>query len=330
MSTLKAARADNFYYPPDADESYRTQRKRMRKTPKKVRAHGISLKYGRIGEEGDDIWNQGPKGPVIRFEMPFKVICLGCGAFIAKGVRFDAERKRVGKYYSTNIYAFRMSCLYCHTQIVIQTDPENTDYLCKEGVRKRIEENDPSKALGYDAAEKQMRASNALFVLEQQAEEELKKGALAVPSEGAQMPRLEPEKVEKAEVVDENRRLGYLERMNEGRNKDDYLANSALRRRFRNEKKELEKRRDDDGNSNFSLPLLDVSKEDLESSKKTTFVSESGKIRAHFKRLVKARGDVFSKGSVHSSSTISMPNSLKEKHNRLKLVKFIESRAHKR
>lgn len=326
MSTLKAARADNFYYPPDADESYRTQRKRMRKTPKKVRAHGISLKYGRSGEEGDDIWNQGPKGPVIRFEMPFKVICLGCGAFIAKGVRFDAERKRVGKYYSTNIYAFRMSCLYCHTQIVIQTDPENTDYLCKEGVRKRIEANDPTKALGYDAAEKQMRASNALFVLEQQAEEELKKGTLAVPSSEAKLPVLEPEKVAKAEVIDENRRLEYLERLNETRGKDDYLANCALRRRFRVEKAKKEEEKEE---GNFALPLLEASKEDLEHTKNVTFISESSKIRAHFKRLTKATGDVFSKGSIHSSSTISVPNSLQEKRNRLKLVKFIESRANK-
>ena len=33
----------------------------------------------------------------IRFEMPFNVSCRGCKHTIARGVRFDAEKKTVGE-----------------------------------------------------------------------------------------------------------------------------------------------------------------------------------------------------------------------------------------
>lgn len=50
---------------------------------------------------------------VVRFEMPHNVWCLGCGEHVSKGIRFNAEKKRVGKYHSTPIYEFRMSCRFC-------------------------------------------------------------------------------------------------------------------------------------------------------------------------------------------------------------------------
>ena len=39
----------------------------------------------------------------IRFEMPFNVRCGACEHMIAKGVRFNAEKRKVGNYYSTPI-----------------------------------------------------------------------------------------------------------------------------------------------------------------------------------------------------------------------------------
>lgn len=38
-----------------------------------------------------------------RFEMPFNIWCGGCNSMIAKGVRFNAEKKQVGNYYSTKV-----------------------------------------------------------------------------------------------------------------------------------------------------------------------------------------------------------------------------------
>ena len=40
---------------------------------------------------------------VCRFEMPYHIWCGGCEAMIAKGVRFNAEKKQVGNYFSTKV-----------------------------------------------------------------------------------------------------------------------------------------------------------------------------------------------------------------------------------
>ena len=48
--------------------------------------------------------------------MPYNIWCGGCHSMIAKGVRFNAEKKQVGNYYSTKV-VFRglfmlQSCLF--------------------------------------------------------------------------------------------------------------------------------------------------------------------------------------------------------------------------
>lgn len=62
--------------------------------------------------------------PKARFETPFNIWCLKCDRHIAKGVRFNAEKKAVGSYYSTKIWSFRMRCPSCSNEIEIQTDPK--------------------------------------------------------------------------------------------------------------------------------------------------------------------------------------------------------------
>ncbi|RHZ47689.1 uncharacterized protein CDV56_100019, partial [Aspergillus thermomutatus] len=66
---------------------------------------------------------------VVRFEMPFAVWCTTCKpheTLIGQGVRFNAEKKKVGNYYSTPIYSFRMKHGACGGWIEIRTDPANT------------------------------------------------------------------------------------------------------------------------------------------------------------------------------------------------------------
>jgi coiled-coil domain-containing protein 130 len=72
--------------------------------------------------------------------MPFDVWCLGCGEHIGKGVRYNAEKKAVGKYLSSKIWSFRMKCDLCDTYFVVETDPKANDYVCKEGLRKKVED----------------------------------------------------------------------------------------------------------------------------------------------------------------------------------------------
>lgn len=69
--------------------------------------------------------------------MPFGIFCLHCDGHIAQGVRFNAEKKKIGKYFSTPIFSFRMRHVSCSGWIEIQTDPKNTAYVVTEGAKKR-------------------------------------------------------------------------------------------------------------------------------------------------------------------------------------------------
>lgn len=59
-----------------------------------------------------------------RFELPYNIWCNGCGSHVGMGVRYNAEKTKVGNYYSTPIYKFRMKCHLCDSHFEIQTDPK--------------------------------------------------------------------------------------------------------------------------------------------------------------------------------------------------------------
>lgn len=56
--------------------------------------------------------------------MPFNVWCLGCNNHIGMGVRYNAEKKKIGMYYTTPLYEFRMKCHLCDNYFTIRTDPK--------------------------------------------------------------------------------------------------------------------------------------------------------------------------------------------------------------
>ena len=137
MSSLSAARADNFYHPPDWDP--RRQSRAEASGAVGWKAHPLRERAKKLASEGV---------LVIRFEMPFDVRCSHCGNRIAKGVRFDAEKKCVGKYLSTKIWSFRMLCaaedgttrtarqLSGAHHIEVRTDPQSGDYVVVSGAQK--------------------------------------------------------------------------------------------------------------------------------------------------------------------------------------------------
>lgn len=45
-------------------------------------------------------------------------------AHIGAGVRYNAQKKKVGNYYSTPIYGFRCKCHLCSGWFEIRTDPK--------------------------------------------------------------------------------------------------------------------------------------------------------------------------------------------------------------
>ncbi|KHN99088.1 DUF455 domain protein [Metarhizium album ARSEF 1941] len=75
----------------------------------------------------------------VRFEMPFPVWCGSCPrpTVIAQGVRFNAEKKRVGAYYTSPIWSFRFRHAECGGTIEMRTDPKNTAYVVAEGATRR-------------------------------------------------------------------------------------------------------------------------------------------------------------------------------------------------
>ncbi len=75
----------------------------------------------------------------VRFECPFAIWCTHCQPeqIIGQGVRFNAEKKKVGHYYSTPIWSFRLKHPPCGGWIEVRTDPQNAEYVVVEGGRRR-------------------------------------------------------------------------------------------------------------------------------------------------------------------------------------------------
>ncbi|CAI5504578.1 unnamed protein product [Closterium sp. Naga37s-1] len=139
-STLAAARADNFYYPPEWTPEQGSLNKFQGQHPLRERAKKL----------GDGIL-------VIRFEMPFHVWCGGCKAMIAKGVRFNAEKKHIANYLSTKIWSFKMRSACCQHEIEIHTDPKNCDYLVVSAAERKAVEYDAEDAGTVELPSKEER-----------------------------------------------------------------------------------------------------------------------------------------------------------------------------
>lgn len=60
-------------------------------------------------------------------------------------MRFNAEKKAVGKYYTTTVWAFTMRTPCCGTEVEVRTDPQASDYAFVRGVER--------KAVAFDAAD---------------------------------------------------------------------------------------------------------------------------------------------------------------------------------
>lgn len=121
-------KATNKYYPPEWDPSKGSINKFVGQHPLRERAR--KLDQGIL---------------IVRFELPYNVWCLGCDAHVGMGVRFNAEKKKIGNYYSTPILSFRMKCHLCSHWWDIHTDPKNTQYVCVSGVKQKDEEWDPEE-----------------------------------------------------------------------------------------------------------------------------------------------------------------------------------------
>lgn len=157
----------------------------------------------------------------VRFEMPYPIWCTTCPkpTIIGQGVRFNAEKKKIGHYFSSSIFSFRMKHVACGGWIEIRTDPKNTAYVVTEGARKRdLGEN---KVKDGDTEiltepEREARRNNAFAALEGKVED-------------------------KQKLQHAKRRLEELQDLSETQWDDPYERNKKLRDSFRVGRKQREK-----------------------------------------------------------------------------------------
>lgn len=265
MSSLAAARADNFYYPPEWE-------------PKKG---GLNKFHGQhaLRERARKI-DQGIL--IIRFEMPYNIWCGGCNSMIAKGVRFNAEKKQVGNYYSTKIWSFTMKAACCKHEIVIQTDPKNCEYLVISGAQKKVEEFDTEDAetMALPVDEEKSKLSDPFYRLEHQ-EEDLRKKKEAEPL------------------------LVRLQRVSDARHLDDYSLNKSLRAKLRSQKKRVADEEVAARKMGLGIRLLPASEEDTSAAKRVKFSSKFNKNRDDKRALIKSTS-IFSESTPSSSKRLEL------------------------
>uniref|UniRef100_A0A663F9R8 Probable splicing factor YJU2B n=2 Tax=Aquila chrysaetos chrysaetos TaxID=223781 RepID=A0A663F9R8_AQUCH len=217
----------NKYYPPDFDPAkHGSLNKYHHSHPLRERARKLS---------------QGIL--VIRFEMPYNIWCDGCKNHIGMGVRYNAEKKKVGTYYTTPIYRFRMKCHLCVNYIEMQTDPAGCDYVIVSGARRKEERwdmKDNEQVLPTEREEKEKLETDAMF-------------------------RLEHGVADRATL---QRAIPTLASLQEAQSawKDDFALNSRLRRHFREEKKTLREEEEEaaalQAKAGLSIPLVREAEED--------------------------------------------------------------------
>jgi len=221
-------KGQNFYYPPDFD-------------PKKHGSlngyHGVHALRERARKLDRGIL-------IIRFEMPYNIWCGGCKKHIGMGVRYNAEKTKLGMYYTTPVYQFRMKCHLCTNHFSIKTDPANLDYVIVEGASRQEKRWDPTEngqVVPDDKSVGRKLADDAMY-------------------------KLEHEKNDKGKINDAAPRIIQISDIQD-RVKDDYLANRILRDKFRRKKKQiLEKKANSEAllkKASLDMDLVDECPEDV-------------------------------------------------------------------
>lgn len=196
-------KAVNKYYPPDWDPSKGSINAYNKSHPLRSRAKKID------------------KGIlVVRFGMPFNIWCSGCENHIGMGVRYNAEKSKVGSYYTSPIYQFDMKCHLCDNHFIIETDPANFDYVIKKGGRRQLrmaakEDEDDTAQITVDTEEERKRRTmDAMYSLEKEVEDKMK---------------VEPKQIN----------LREIKKWRE-RRKDSFSLNQLVRAQYRQRRKRLE------------------------------------------------------------------------------------------
>jgi coiled-coil domain-containing protein 130 len=173
-----------------------------------------------LGSRASKLASQGVL--TVRFEMPFAVWCTHCPqpTIIGQGVRFNAEKRKVGNYHSTPIWAFRMRHGVCSGAIELQTDPANTAYVVVSGAKKRDTGDDKDDSLVKTTGD-----GRPIGPITTDAER-------AAQRESA-FGKLEKTIADRERLVDATRRIDELHDVAARQWEDPYTRNQRLRESFR-------------------------------------------------------------------------------------------------
>ncbi|KAF9196762.1 hypothetical protein BGZ50_007007 [Haplosporangium sp. Z 11] len=207
------------------------------------------------------------------------------------GVRYNAEKKKIGNYYSTPILSFRMKCHLCDNWFEIQTDPKNAVYVVTAGARKKVESFSAadSETLEIDTPEEfERRATDDFAKLEHMSRDALK------AKSGATV-------------------LTRLQRLNDRQWSDPYTLSQKLRKDFRAEKKSRKKEEDEckrvADRVGFAFGILPESEEDRMRSKNVDFTPGQKAIMEQRLKVIKSEG-LFAKSNTRKGTmrgTLTQP-----------------------
>lgn len=229
------------YVPPDLEGSVSFNRA-------SGKGHALGSRARKLGSEGI---------LTVRFECPFAIWCTTCQPeqIIGQGVRFNAEKKKVGNYYSTPIWGFRFKHVSCGGWIEVRTDPKASEYVVVEGAKRR------------DYGEGRRDAEWGIVGVSEEEKARLEKdGGFGI---------LEKQVGEKKEKVTQQKRVEELVEASERAWSDPYERSQALRREFRVGRR----KRQDDGRTGEALrekygigtALLETTVEDGERAAQVDF-----------------------------------------------------------
>lgn len=258
----------NRYIPPDIEGTTSANKLQRRRAP------------GTLGKDGTQ---------TVRFEMPFAVWCHTCNphAIIGQGVRFNAEKRKVGNYYSTPIWAFKLKHAACGGLLEIRTDPKNTRYEVTEG----------GKARDYGEPGDEVRqGEGGMPILTAEERERRREDAFAA-LEGT---------VEEKQLVKENaKRIEELYRAREKDWDDPWTRNRRMRDEFRRERKV--RKREEEATERLKerlgtdMDILPEAEEDARRARLVDFRSAGG-----------GGGRAESSRGLHSQSTKRVASKAKE------------------
>ncbi|XP_010499086.1 PREDICTED: coiled-coil domain-containing protein 130 [Camelina sativa] len=171
----------------------------------------------------------------------------------------------------------------CKHEIVIQTDPQNCEYVITSGAQKKVEE--------YDVEDAE--------IMELTAEEE--KGKLADPFYRLEHQEVDLQKKKAAEPL-----LVRLQRVSDARHADDYSINRALRAQLRGHRKRVAEEEAASRKIGLGIRLLPKSEEDIKAASNVKFKTKFDKNRRDKRALIHA-------SSIFPESSYSMSSSSKKR-----------------